>query len=63
MRRFLKIPVLLAMLALLLPTLALAQDTTGSISGTVADPGGKPVSFATVAIRSNSGERCTHDER
>lgn len=57
MRRPLNVGVLLAALALLLPSLALAQETTGGIAGTVVDPSNKPVSFATVAVRSGAGER------
>ena len=64
MRRFFNVGALLAVLALLLPALAVAQETTGSIAGVAVDPAGKPVSFATVSVRSDAGERTvtTDDE-
>lgn len=56
MRRFQNVGVLLA-LCLLLPLVAAAQETTGSISGTVVTADGKGVARAKVSVSSARGTR------
>ena len=65
MRKFTKI--LIVGLALLMSQIAIHAQTTGSISGTVADQQGAVVPGATVSLKGSAGENQTditwHPER
>ncbi len=57
MRRWLNVGLLLALVACLIPSFAIAQETTGSIGGTVVGASGTPLAGARVSVTSDRGTR------